>query len=118
MRFPCPPGHAGALHPLVEELKILLTPQGRLKSLDAAVKAGVQEGISELTDWGILNGQDFLQHASCLLEYWIPSENSSGTFLYEVLTMFYCEFFLKLSSITASFSLPWESSFAVLIVAR
>ena len=91
MPFPCPDGHTEPLHPKVAELVNLLTELGRRKSLDDAVNAAVEEGLSELADWKIFNGDDFLQHASCLLKTWVPSENSTSTFIYHVLTVFYCE---------------------------
>jgi len=105
MPFPCPEGHVEPLHPWVEQLVVWLTELGRLKSLDDAVKAAVHEGISELTDWKISNGDDFLQYTSCLLKYWIPSENNTATFIYEVLTVFYCEFSSK--------SLPTRSKHSI-----
>ena len=118
MPFPCPDGHTEPLHPCVQKLVKLLTEQGRLGSLDAAVKAAVQEDISELTDWKIFNGHDFLQYASCLLKYWIPNENSTSTFIYEVLTVFYCESFPDHIQHALNIRMPCQGFLAMTSIAR
>ena len=93
MPSPCTSDPNEPLHPFVTLLKVFLKEEGRLEKLDAAVKAAVAEEIFELKDWNISNGEDFLHFASCLLKRWIPSENHSGTFVYQVCTVFYCEYY-------------------------
>ena len=104
MPSPCTSDPNEPLHPFVMLLKIFLKEEGRLEKLDAAVKASIAEEIFELKDWNITNGEDFLHFASCLLKHWIPSENQSGTFVYQVCTVFYCEYPPTLQSYTAKLS--------------
>ena len=92
MPSPCISDPNEPLHPFVTLLKAFLKEEGRLEKLDAAVKAAVAEEIFELKDWNISTGEDFLHFASCLLKRWIPSENSKGDLVYEVCTVFYCEY--------------------------
>ena len=113
MPFPCPDGHSGPLHPKVTELEDLLTGLGRRQSLNDAVQAAVDEGLSELADWKIFNGDDFLQYASCLLKTWVPSENSTSTFIYHVLTVFHCKYSHPFSSIDVDTSLLLSSFLTV-----
>ena len=99
---PLPEGLNGPLHPYVALLEAFLKEEGRLDKLDAAVEGAVDEGISELEDWKISTGEQFFQYASRLLDKWIPSEIQDGTFVYQVITVFYCEFTPSLLSIGTS----------------
>ena len=92
MNSPCKCEPNEPYHSLVTLLEIYLSEKGRLAALDQSVKDALTEKISELSDWGISSAGDFLRFASCLLKRWVPSENEGGTLVYQVCTVFYCEF--------------------------
>ena len=92
MNSPCKCEPNEPYHSLVTMLEMYLSEKGRLGALDQSVKDALKENISELSDWGISSAGDFLRFASCLLKRWVPSENEGGTLVYQVCTVFYCEF--------------------------
>ena len=92
MPSPCISDRNEPLHPFVALLKAFLKEEDRLKDLDKAVEGAVAEQIFELKDWNISNAEDFLHFSSCLLKRWVPTEHQDGMFVYQVCTVFYCEY--------------------------
>ena len=79
-------------HPWVTYLERHLIAIDRYHSLELAVQQALAHGVNEPIEWNITSAESFLEFASSLLTSWVPFENRDGTYIYQVIAVFYFVF--------------------------